>query len=647
MPTRSVSRRFWPVMTESESRQVGQIINALYAAALVPGLRSILVFDAQPHELRRIGRTGEKILSDFSGRPVRTLTLGSGETDDDLWGSFMPQADGDKVPLCWRPGLLYGGGDEDVIRVMLITNLARLSLMAARACVTLVGESVASLERYGQHHLWQPDILWIAGCPMAEVGQVSAHLLDRFALRLSGRTIYDPTQRVEKIMRLLDPEAAEESVEPFPLPPNVGETLRTAARFSPHLTDEAIERISSYISPTGFYSPRRDLALARLAVAIAQLDHKTDANKEHVKQAAQIIGLRPLADEAEEEQRDGEEAEEPEEQQRDDAPAGESPLETLRPEPTTTAPAEPQLVREFAHEVDAPPEAFPAATLPIPAEAIPYPEDEVPVAHEDAPLRLTTRVTRSDEAGKGAVIGTERATSLHDLALVRTLLEAAKFQPVRRKSSKSSGSKLLILPSDLYSYRRESVSEQMLVLLVDYTSLREAAWEDSLFPFLKEAYTERAMICLIKVGSADARHELRAERIEARSILVPEIAGAFNSAPGRATPLAHGLDLALHTLRRYLQHGRGGPYQATFVVLTDGRGNIPLEDSRRGAITPPVMRKGFDDALRTASQIRALAHVRVVVLNPQPLQHAELPLELAEALGAESQDIPLRVWQHV
>jgi magnesium chelatase subunit D len=227
------------------------------------------------------------------------------------------------------------------------------------------------------------------------------------------------------------------------------------------------------------------------------------------------------------------------------------------------------------------------------------------------------------------------------------LLEAAKFQPVRRKNSDSPGRKFLLLPSDLHSYRREPVAEQMLVLLIDYTGFQDAAWEDALFPYLKEAYTGRAMICLIKVGAADARHELRAERIEARSILVPEIATAFSARPGRATPLAHGLDLALQTLRRYLQHGRGGPYQATFVVLSDGRGNVPLEDSRRGEIVAPVMRKGFDDALRLAQQIRALDYVRVIYLNPQPPQHTELPLELAEALGAESLEIPSRMPQHV
>jgi magnesium chelatase subunit D len=634
-------------MTDLESRQVNQTISTLCAAALVRGLRSILVFDANPRELRKIARTAAKILSDFSQQPVNTLTLGSSETDDDLWGSFMPHGNNEESPLFWQPGLLFGSEDENSTRVALIPNLAQLSLMSARTCIALVGESVAALERHGQHRFRQPDIFWVAGCPAAEVGKVSAHLLDRFALRLNRKNIQNPAERVEEIKRMINSEESEEDEASFPLPAYLGETLRVAAQFRPRMTDEAVAHIGKYIPMSGFYSARRDLALARLAVANAQLDKSAEVVKEHVNRAAQIIGLSLPIDKVEEEQREREEPEEQKEKQPDPLSVEESPVETPQPEQVATVRPEPQLVQEFALEVDVPPEAFPVSALPPASETSPYPEDETPVEHEDTPLRLPSRLSRADEAGKGPVIGTEHATSLHDLALVRTLLEAAKFQPVRQKNFHSSEREFMLLPSDLHSYRREPIAEQMLVLLIDYTSFKDSAWEDALFPYLKEAYTGRAMICLIKVGAADARHELRAERIEARSILVPEIAKAFNARPGRATPLAHGLDLAFQALRRYLQHGRSGPYQATFVVLSDGRGNVPLEDSRRGEIAAPVMRKGFDDALRLARQIRDLDYVRVVYLNPQPLPHTELPLELTEALGAESQEIPLRLTQHV
>lgn len=634
-------------MTEPEAGQDRHLISALCAAVLTPGLRSILIFDANPRELRRIARTAAEILRVSQGQPINTLTLGSSETDDDLWGSFMPHGGGKGAPLFWQPGLLLDGQEEDKNRVALIPDLAQLSLTAARACVSLVGESVASLERHGQHLLWRPEIFWIAGCDTSKVGKVSAHLLDRFAIRLSRKKRPNGGERADEIIHMLASDGPEADPAPYALPANIGENLRVAMLARPLITDEAIAHVCKYIPVSDFYSARRDLALARLAVALARLDNGTEVSEEHVDQAARIIGLmQPIPESGEAQRKHAEpneqEGKPPEESSGNESQEG-APSSKQLAEPLV----EPQLMREFAHEVDAPPEVFPASPLPPVLETSPYKEDYAPVEHEDSPLRMPSRASRSDERGSGPVIGTERATSLHDLALVRTLLEAAKFQPVRRKQPNSRTDKFLLLTSDLHSYRRDPVAEHLLVLLLDYTSFRDVAWEDALFPYLKEAYTERALICLVKVGANDARHELRAEKIEARSILVPEIAVAFNNRAGRATPLADGLDLAFQALRRYVQHGRGGPYRAIFIMLSDGRGNVPLEDSRRGEINAPVMRRGFDDALRLARQIRNLDYVRVVFLNPQPQHHTELASELAEALGAENREIPLRVSQNV
>ena len=68
--------------------------------------------------------------------------------------------------------------------------------------------------------------------------------------------------------------------------------------------------------------------------------------------------------------------------------------------------------------------------------------------------------------------------------------------------------------------------------------------------------------------------------------------------------------------------------------FTDGRGNVPLDASLRG--TPPsgVRREGVDDALRVAATAATLHRVRSVVIAPDLDQYPELPVELAEALGA-------------
>jgi Mg-chelatase subunit ChlD len=67
--------------------------------------------------------------------------------------------------------------------------------------------------------------------------------------------------------------------------------------------------------------------------------------------------------------------------------------------------------------------------------------------------------------------------------------------------------------------------------------------------------------------------------------------------------LAHGLDLALKTLRHALQHGKNTVQKAVLVVVSDGRGNVPLEASHVGKIKLPVGKKGVEDALEVAEKL--------------------------------------------
>jgi magnesium chelatase subunit D len=186
----------------------------------------------------------------------------------------------------------------------------------------------------------------------------------------------------------------------------------------------------------------------------------------------------------------------------------------------------------------------------------------------------------------------------------------------------------------------------MLTLVLDYTCLQECNWQEALLPYLQWAYVERASVCLVQVGAVDAQDELRAEKREADNILVPHIRNRLEIERGKATPLAHGLDLALQTLRHVLQHGRSAVHQSVLVVISDGRGNVPLEASRAGRVVPPVGKRGIEDALQVARQIEALKGVESVVLNPQPKYYADLPVKLAQALGAKIAEIPsLKGWE--
>lgn len=487
--------------------------------------------------------------------------------------------------------------------------------------------SVAHLERHGQQLHWQPNLCWLAGCASSKVGIVSPHLLDRFALRLSGRVV-QPQDRVKEILSLINNQTLGTQSQVEPLSTEIKETLQKAIQHRPQITNQAITRILNYTSNLEIHSQRREIALARLSLANAKLDNGAKMTEEHVDAAANMIGLQPVVQI--QKPNISSELAKPE------------PLETknnnIQPQPST----KPQIntVTDTLPFYESDESETLVPTPIITQNSIdPYPEDSAPVEREVASLRLPSRCLQNKSIARGVIVGVEKAKNLQDIALVRTLLEAVKFQPVRQAATDNKN--LLILsPTDLYSYRRAPVAEQMLTLVLDHTCLEDCKWQDELLPYLSWAYVERASVCLIQIGTANAKQELQAEKIIAQSILVPSINAGIEAEAGKATPLAHGLDLALQTLRHALQHGRSMIKQAMLVVITDGRGNIPLEASRTNRIIPPVGRKGVEDALQVAERIRGLDGVKAVLLNPQSKQYPEIPLELAKALGAKVVLIP-------
>ncbi len=100
------------------------------------------------------------------------------------------------------------------------------------------------------------------------------------------------------------------------------------------------------------------------------------------------------------------------------------------------------------------------------------------------------------------------------------------------------------------------------------------------------------------------------------------------------------------SLRHALQHGKDTLQEAVFVVISDGRGNIPLQASQTGKIQLPVGRNGVEDAMEIAEKIGNLDNVKTIFLNPQRKHCRELPLFLAKALKAKVINIPLNeTWE--
>ena len=631
------------------------LMRGLACAALHSGLRSVLVFDASPTTLETMaGLLAQMVVAveDISPKPrVAIAQLGAVETEEELWGSLTLGQEKTAQTLVWQPGLLSAGQGNE-IRIVVIPDVSRLSLAASRACVMVMGADVTHLERHGQGDRWRPQVYWLAGCDPNRVGTLSPHLLDRFAVRLSGGEAQDSARRLARLRSWMDGVSCDP--EPRILQESgVLERLQKAQQCSPEILPEARERVLEYVELTEGYSPRRDLAVLRLARVNAQLENLEQVTARMVDRAAEMMGLSLKSERIEEGRSPNDiplpEVKEPPQPASQDIPSSTISKQDRNPAQTPT---------ESVYQSDTE-KTLPSTPLPVGGATVdPYLEDRVESQREATSLRLPPRRFKTATAGRGEIIGVEPTTVPQDLAVVSTLLEAAKYQALRwkallEKSDRSSweealvskwdgnGHQPLILQAgDLRRYRRAAVAEQLLTLVLDYTSVKDCRWQEALLPYLQWAYVERARVCLVQVGAVDARDELRAERREADSILVPRVRQRLEAERGRATPLAHGLDLALQTLRHSLQHGRSGVQQAVLVVISDGRGNVPLAASRVGKVEPPVGRKGVEDALEVARQIAALKGVEAVVLNPQPKHYTELPVMLAQALGAKIAKIP-------
>jgi len=267
----------------------------------------------------------------------------------------------------------------------------------------------------------------------------------------------------------------------------------------------------------------------------------------------------------------------------------------------------------------------------------PYPEDSTPSEREFEPLKLplSRRCSRAGPS-RGVAIGVMPARALHDLAATATVMEALKFQRLRRRHRlHAPQGRLLLSPRDLRAYRRIPPVDRLLVLVLDHTCRGAWDWTNALMPYLRWAYFERAGVGIVQVGANSAPDSLRAEQTLVRSVLTRGLGSRLDAAPGRATPLAHGLELALRTLRHGLHHGREGILDALLVVVTDGRGNVPRDASRGAPLERPVAAAGVEDALAVAQEIGRLQRLRSVVVDPQPAWYPDLPGSLAAALQAE------------
>ncbi|MEU5553630.1 hypothetical protein ABZ738_28055 [Micromonospora sp. NPDC047793] len=588
-----------------------ELVRCLAAA---PTLCGVLFLDLDPAFLPSIGQWLADAAATGGGPPPRILTLGSWHTEDDLWVSV--RLVGDRLETA--PGVLVEAPDESA-PIVLVPNLATAGLAVQHAAVSLVGAEVASCERHGRTLMWSPKARWLVGCSREDAYRTSPHLLDRLPVRVDGTAFGACIAAQRPISAAIEGTDDENAA----LVRRLLGAIEPVRHHRPRVTAEALDRVMELSPPS---AARRDIALARLGRAVAVRRGAVTVESEDVTTAAALLGLVAPPEPAV--------VQSPDEPPMEDVKLPEVPPPVQDTEATfyfeqsadpivkVTVPA---LLRVASH-------SFEGLALP-PALTDMYPEDEPDAVTEPAQLRVRwQRPSKPIPAARGQIIGTEQTGDLRDLAIVATLMEALKFQvfrprPMGRKDT------LVLSSADLRRYRRRPEPAAALLLVLDHTCHWDWDWSGALSPCLQWAYSERALVSVIEFGHRDTTMELRAERYRARSLLDPRITASLSRAPGRATPLASAIDLAVDELRHLIRRGRVPVSNVLLVLVSDGRGNVPFDASVRNTVTAAVGRRGVHDAVELARPVAGMREVRSIVLAPDLAPYPEIPFDLADALG--------------
>lgn len=585
-----------------------RLAHALACAAAEPALGGVLLFDLDPRLVRTVADLFTLLLTGEAQEAAAPFTLGSESRDEDLWTRTRLIREADGLALRTEPGPLVHGDDRPgPPPLAVVPDLGRLSVAGMRAAVQLLGADVAVVERTGLRLAARPRTRWLAACRSQDAARLSPHLLDRFALRLPVAGLRPPP--LETLLR------------PGALPA----AWRAAALHgvpATRVTDGTLTRVSDLLGPDA--GARRHLALARLARTVAALEGERTAVPRHADTAARLIGLAAPAP------RPADPASGPEPPPPAPADAASGAADRRRTDTRRDRSRRPARTGEPLFETEPAEGLGPASGGAPNGPATPFPEDDTDAVRDFAPLRSPWQRRTGASSPRGPVIGTRRARDLRDIAHVRTVREAALHQRVRRTE------RFTVAPVDLHGNIRAGTPERLLVLVLDHTCRGgDWDWQESLSPFLGWAYTERAAAHVVEVGGAHAADELRAESFTARSLLDPRLMPALYRPAGRATPLAHGVDLAVQALRRaFRQHG-AGLAEAWLVVVTDGRGNVPLRASRTGRLPAQVGVSGVEDALAAAAGLAAMDRTRLhaAVVDAAREPYGDLPFALADALG--------------
>ncbi len=585
---------------------------ALLMLAVDPGLGGVLLPAPVGSGKSTLARAFAELLP--AGSPFVELPLNA--TEDRLIGGIDLEATLATGQRSVQRGLLAqaDGG------VLYIDGLNLLDSAAVTQVIEALSRGEVLVEREGLSEA-HPARFMLLGSWDPGDGELRMGLLDRIGLIVPLSAQRDWRARREIVSTVLD--LADARAKPgqtdiaMALLRDRVEQARMRVR-QLELTDTQLQALAASALALGVEGNRVDLFAARAARAAAALAGREQVAEPDLRTAIKLV-LMPrstclpepesepeqsapppdqTADREDPDQRDGERDQD---DGRAESPAGpEPPTDEAPPDrPSTAAP--PDLLQDLLLE----------------AEATELPEDLLSVS-------LAGR-SRSRAGSRGEALNPRRGRFVRArpgaprqgrIALIPTLLAAAPWQSSRRGAATAPGvlpgSGLMIRREDLRIRQYRDKSGTLFVFLVDASGsmalnrMRQA--KGAVASLLQSAYVHRDQVALIAFrGQA-------AEVLLSPSQSVDRAKRELDVLPtGGGTPLASALHRGLDMARQ----ARGkGISQVSFILITDGRGNVGLAQARDAAAARPE-RLALEAEIAALAAASAAAGIESVVVDTQ------------------------------
>ncbi|WP_406696469.1 VWA domain-containing protein [Singulisphaera sp. Ch08] len=520
----------------------------------------------------------------FVRRPVSLVNLPVGATDDRVVGSLNFERALTTGRRAFEPGLLATAHRG----LLYIDEVNLLGDHLVDVLLDAAAMGVNHVEREGMAFR-HPARFVLVGTMNPEEGDLRPQLLDRFGLAVDVEPMTDPAQRAEVVRRRLAYESnpAKFRAQWAEADRSEGARIADAQRILPSVIvpDSILEALCSRCAREGADGLRADLTIYKAATALAAHDGRTTVTMEDIDTVAELaLSHRRTTH-----------GSPPPGSPPPPPPSGEEP-------PPPDRPAVPPRNEYYAGQGQGRRDE-PRASA---AESKSGDEDEtesqvIPAANPSTTPRLTPprdRNRRAKAGRRGTLSAPDRQGVFvratlpkgrsHDPAIAATLGAAAPWQVAR---GRVTGQPLILRAADLHDKVRARRTQHLVLFVVDASRSmgarrRMARTKGAVLSLLIDAYQKRERVGLVSFGGTSATLILpptRSVRVAARHL---------NELPvGGLTPLAHGLALAERTIAAVRRREPG--ISPLIVLLTDGRGNVPLQLGGNPAADATVLAQRF------------------------------------------------------